>query len=72
MAETHRDDDDPRDDGLPADATTRQVDLEAEGVEIVRELSQSTSPVLIVIRGIPQGKRFVLEGASTFIVGRGP
>ena len=64
-------DDHSRDDESLSEATTRQVDLEAEGVEITRELSQSTSPVLIVIRGIPQGKRFVLEGPSTFVVGRG-
>ena len=71
MGESDRNDDIPRDDESLVEATTRQVDLEAEGVEIVRELSQSTSPVLIVIRGIPQGKRFLLEGPSTFIVGRG-
>ena len=57
------------DDG--SDTTTRQVDLEAEGVQIVRDLAQSTSPVLIIIRGIPQGKRFILEGETTFVVGRG-
>ena len=68
MGDPYRDRDEPRDEDS---ATTRQVDLEAEGVEIVRELAQSTSPVLIVIRGIPQGKRFILEGASTFVVGRG-
>ena len=71
MGERYRNDDDPRDDESLSEATTRQVDLEAEGVEIVRELSQSTAPVLIVIRGIPQGKRFLLEGSNTFIVGRG-
>src|SRR5688572_18288350 len=68
MGEANQGDDDPLGD---ESATTRQVNVEAEGVDIVRELSQSTSPVLIVIRGIPQGKRFNLEGASTFIVGRG-
>jgi diguanylate cyclase (GGDEF)-like protein len=71
MGETNRHDDELRDDESLVEATTRLVDLEAEGVEIVRELSQSTAPVLIVIRGIPQGKRFLLEGSSTFIVGRG-
>ena len=71
MGEAFRDGDDPRDEESPYEATTRQVDLEAEGVEIVRELSQSTAPVLIVIRGIPQGKRFLLEGRNTFILGRG-
>ena len=71
MGETHRKDDDPRGDESLIDETTRQVDLEAEDVEITRELSQSTAPVLIVIRGIPQGKRFLLEGPSTFVVGRG-
>jgi diguanylate cyclase (GGDEF)-like protein len=57
------------DDGLST--TTRQVDIEAEGVEVTREFILSTSPVLIVIRGIPQGKRFALEGAETFVIGRG-
>jgi len=71
MSESFEQDDDGRDDESLSEATTRQVDLEAEGVEIVRELSQSTAPVLILIRGIPQGKRFLLEGASTFIMGRG-
>jgi diguanylate cyclase (GGDEF)-like protein len=61
--------DDPLDDG--ESTTTRQVDLEAEGVEVTREFVLSTSPVLIVIRGIPQGKRFALEGADTFLIGRG-
>ena len=71
MGDPYQDDDDPLADGSLFEATTRQVDLEAEGVAIVRELAQSTAPVLIVIRGIPQGKRFVLEGPSTFVVGRG-
>ena len=65
-------DDDRLDDPLGGDTeTTRKLNLEAEGVRIDRELSKSTAPVLIVIRGIPQGKRFLLEGPSTFVVGRG-
>lgn len=66
------DDDDRGEDGLAGDTeTTRQLNLEAEELRIDRELSKSTSPVLIVIRGIPQGKRFLLEGPTAFIVGRG-
>jgi two-component system cell cycle response regulator len=51
--------------------TTRNLNIEAEGVKIGRELSKATVPVLIVIRGIPQGKRYLLEGQTSFVVGRG-
>lgn len=51
--------------------TTRTLNLAAETAKIDRELATSTVPVLIVIRGIPQGKRYLLEGRSTFVLGRG-
>jgi diguanylate cyclase (GGDEF)-like protein len=72
MSDSYQDEDDRVDDPLAGDTeTTRKLNIEAEGVRIDRELSKSTAPVLIVIRGIPQGKRFLLEGPSTFVVGRG-
>ncbi len=72
MSDSYQDDDDRPGDGVSGDTdTTRNLNLEIEGVNIDRELSKSTVPVLIVIRGIPQGKRFLLEGQNTFIVGRG-
>lgn len=51
--------------------TTRKLNVAAETAKIDRELAASTAPVLIVIRGIPQGRRYVLEGQRAFVLGRG-
>lgn len=71
MGDSYRDDEEHVD-GVAGDTdTTRNLNVEAEGVKIGRELSKATVPVLIVIRGIPQGKRHLLEGQTTFVIGRG-
>jgi len=57
--------------GMEDADTTRKLNVVAEGVKINRELATSTSPVLIVIRGTLQGKRYVLNGRSRFVLGRG-
>lgn len=57
--------------GIGGAATTRTLNVAAEIAKIDRELATSTAPVLIVIRGIPQGKRYLLEGQNTFVLGRG-
>lgn len=57
--------------GVGTAETTRAINIAAEIAKIDRELATSTAPVLIVIRGIPQGKRYLLEGRTTFVLGRG-
>jgi two-component system cell cycle response regulator len=57
--------------GVGSAETTRTINVVAESAKIDRELATSTAPVLIVIRGIPQGRRYLLEGRTTFVLGRG-
>jgi len=52
--------------------TTRTIDIPSETMTIRRELACSTTPVLIVIRGAIQGKKYPLEGQTTFLLGRDP
>jgi len=73
MSNIYQDDDDRLGGtlGIGESDITRKLNLAAENLKIDRELAASTSPVLILIRGIPQGKRYLLEGKSSFILGRG-
>ncbi len=61
----------PDSDQFDADAT-RALDIPSETMKIRRELASSTTPVLIVIRGTIQGKKYPLEGRNTFVLGRDP
>lgn len=64
---------DPKDDGSkkPADNDiTRVINPATDTLKIDLELAKATDPVLILIRGTPQGKKYSLKGARKFIVGR--
>jgi two-component system cell cycle response regulator len=52
------------------DEATRVLDIPSETMKIRRELACSTTPVLIVIRGTIQGKKYPLEGRNIFVLGR--
>ncbi|MGZ3658271.1 MAG: GGDEF domain-containing protein, partial [Bdellovibrionota bacterium] len=55
----------------PADADiTRVINPATDTLKIDLELAKATDPVLILIRGTPQGKKYSLKGGKKFVMGR--
>lgn len=49
---------------------TRVINPNTDTLRIDIEAAKASDAILIIIRGTPQGKKFVLNGASAFILGR--
>jgi diguanylate cyclase (GGDEF)-like protein len=49
---------------------TRVINPATDTLKLDLELAKATDPVLILIRGTPQGKRYSLKGQEKFIIGR--
>jgi diguanylate cyclase (GGDEF)-like protein len=65
--------DTPKNDGSkkPADSDiTRVINPATDTLKIDLELAKATDPVLILIRGTPQGKKYSLKGHAKFVIGR--
>lgn len=55
----------------PADGdVTRVINPATDTLKIDLELAKATDPMLILIRGTPQGKKYSLKGAKKFLLGR--
>lgn len=61
--------DDPND-KKPDGDITRVINPATDTLKIDLELAKATDPVLILIRGSPQGKKYSLKGAKKFVIGR--
>ncbi|HEY8279541.1 MAG TPA: GGDEF domain-containing protein [Bdellovibrionota bacterium] len=62
---------DPKDPKNSNDAdATRLLNPATDTLKIDLELAKATDPVLILIRGTPQGKKYSLKGATKFLLGR--
>ncbi|MGZ3694582.1 MAG: FHA domain-containing protein, partial [Bdellovibrionota bacterium] len=53
-----------------ADDITHVINPATDTLKIDLELAKATDPVLILIRGTPQGKKYSLRGGTKFIMGR--
>ncbi len=61
----------PKDNKKPLDGdVTRVINPATDTLKIDLELAKATDPVLILIRGTPQGKKYSLKGAKKFLLGR--
>jgi two-component system cell cycle response regulator len=62
---------DPKDGQKAGDADiTRVINPATDTLKIDLELAKATDPVLIIIRGTPQGKKYSLKGQRKFTIGR--
>jgi two-component system cell cycle response regulator len=57
-------------DKKPDGDVTRVINPATDTLKIDLELAKATDPVLILIRGTPQGKKYSLKGAKKFVMGR--
>jgi two-component system, cell cycle response regulator len=62
--------DDKKSGGTRSEEITRLINPATDTLKIDLELAKATDPVLIVIRGGLQGKKYSLKGGPRFIVGR--
>lgn len=63
----------PKDEGskkIGAADITRVINPATDTLKIDLELAKATDPVLILIRGTPQGKKYSLKGQHKFVIGR--